>query len=634
MRDAKNNHLNIIKKIGQNWSLLLVGAILLVMVIYVVIKGEYIHVQPFDFMDSNIPWYKMLTDNHMWFGNEGVVPMLSGISRLEFFLTEFNVYYALYMIFPAFYAMVAGYLLKIILSVLSAMYLGRTLLIKGEDRSNYDRYKNIIVLCGLLFGIAPMYPSSDISFATLPFLLAILYRLYHQGKKRYFIVLLFYPLFSELGTFGVFICGYLGLFWLIDAIVHRKVRWRMLGGLASLSLGYILVEYRLFYLAFFSNEASIRTEYVRSYISTNELIRTLYDNMVNGPTFANALHKYVALPVCSLFLVYLFVRAIQKKNLKAFFTDPYVWIYIWIGVNAVFATVEFWDVYKSFISKISTFMHEFDISRCIWLNTFLWYTELAYALIRICELLRDHRSNPVVEKNVKSNQEGSHEDCKEKHQEPDNREKNRNKRLFRDLLGRISRPVAYLLCLANLVFILETQTFYNVAASNWEAIKRDLWGKGNPWLTTFGEYFSPDLMEQAKEACGYDGSYAVAFGLDPAVLEYSGIATLDGKLNYYSLAYKKEFCELIAPELEQNETHRSYMKRKGVHAYVLPVDLDESNETAMLQMDMDKFREMGGKYVFSALEILNAEEQGLTLVGECEDERSPYHIRCYQAAMK
>ena len=591
MQDEKNNHLNIIKKIGQNWSLLLVGAILLVMVVYVAIKGEYVYVQSFDFMDSNIPWYKMLTDNRMWFGNEGVVPMLSGISRLEFFLTEFNVYYALYMILPAFYAMVAGYLLKILLSVLSAMYLGRTLLIKGEDRSNYDRYKNIIVLCGLLFGIAPMYPSSDISFATLPFLLAVLYRLYHQGKKRYFIILLFYPLFSELGTFGVFICGYLGLFWLIDAIVQRKVRWRMLGGLASLSLGYILVEYRLFYLAFFSNEASIRTEYVRSYISTNELIRTLYDNMVNGPTFANALHKYVALPVCSLFLVYLFIRAIRKKDLKAFFTDPYVWIYIWIGVNAVFATVEFWDVYKSFISKISTFMHEFDISRCIWLNTFLWYMELAYALIRICELLRD-------------------------------------------LPGRIARPVAYLLCLANLVFILETQTFYNVAASNWEAIKRDLWGKGNPWLTTFGEYFSPDLMEQAKEACGYDGSYAVAFGLDPAVLEYSGIATLDGKLNYYSLAYKKEFCELIAPELEQNETHRSYMKRKGVHAYVLPADLDESSETAMLRMDMDKFREMGGKYVFSALEILNAEEQGLTLVGECEDARSPYHIRCYQAAMK
>ena len=58
-------------------------------------------------------------------------------------------------------------------------------------------------------------------------------------------------------------------------------------------------------------------------------------------------------------------------------------------------------------------------------------------------------------------------------------------------------------------------------------------------------------MEEIKADINYDGEYAAGYGLNTAVLEYSGISTLDGYLGFYPQSYKEEFTKLIWPAYER-----------------------------------------------------------------------------------
>ena len=60
-----------------------------------------------------------------------------------------------------------------------------------------------------------------------------------------------------------------------------------------------------------------------------------------------------------------------------------------------------------------------------------------------------------------------------------------------------------------------------------------------------------------KEDIGYEGEWSAAYGLHPAVLEYNGIATLDGYLGFYPQSYKEDFRRIIAPALERVEASRA-----------------------------------------------------------------------------
>ena len=126
--------------------------------------------------------------------------------------------------------------------------------------------------------------------------------------------------------------------------------------------------------------------------------------------------------------------------------------------------------------------------------------------------------------------------------------------------------------------------------------------------------------------------------MHPAVLQYNGIATLDGYLGLYSEEYKQQFGKLIAPALEGSEEFRTTFWDSGIRAYLYSgagentyQPLKEINLVDnKLYIDGDVFREMGGKYIFSRIEISNAEELGLVLKGEYTHESSPYIIYVYE----
>ena len=140
------------------------------------------------------------------------------------------------------------------MSIIGFVILGKTIY-NGEGGKSLQ----VFIFCGLIYGICPTWPPAAFAFASLPMLLTLLIRLYRKFDWRYMILLLLYPVISNFVLFGLFICGYLLMFFIIDWIYNKRPAWRFLGAIIFLSAGYIIVEWRLFYAMLFSGEESIRS---------------------------------------------------------------------------------------------------------------------------------------------------------------------------------------------------------------------------------------------------------------------------------------------------------------------------------------------------------------------------------------
>jgi hypothetical protein len=186
--------------------------------------------------------------------------------------------------------------------------------------------------------------------------------------------------------------------------------------------------------------------------------------------------------------------------------------------------------------------------------------------------------------------------------------------------------------------VVGTQTLYNdfyntIYVNAYRIIK----GKESETLS-YGEFFSTKLFEEIKADIDYNGEYAVAYGYHPAVLTYNKIATLDACLSHYYQSYKEDFREIIAPALDRSDDAREYFDGWGGRAYIfspttesiwLPSRTKEVTDHN-LYIDSEAFRKLGGRYVFSRIELDNADDLGLILINSYTEASSPYTIWVYK----
>lgn len=191
-----------------------------------------------------------------------------------------------------------------------------------------------------------------------------------------------------------------------------------------------------------------------------------------------------------------------------------------------------------------------------------------------------------------------------------------------------------LLFLSFCVICLKDETYNhirnNLIAATCSVISKEYDGM------SYGDFYSEELFEQIKKDIDYNGEWSIAFGMHPAVIEYNNIATLDGYLSTYSLEYKEQFRKLIAPELEMDEENADYFDMWGGRAYIFSdevafqparsLERDEAN----ININPEVFRDMGGKYIFSRVSMINMNELGFSERGIYTDESSPYTIYVYE----
>lgn len=547
--------------------------------------GENSIIAVHDNLDLFIPQFQMMKNTGSFWAHDVDVPFLGSISR-DVLPSEFSLYTMLYMVLPAYPAYVAGYLLKILIAVFSCI-----LLAKDFCGDAYGRYKPLAWLLGLAYGVLNVFPAFGIPFASIPLVVFLVRKIYKAPSVKWYIALFLYPLLSYFSYFGLFILGYMAVAFLWLWIRDKKFPLRMLLAVLVLAAGSIACEYRLFGMMLFDDTVTIRSTIEAGNYPAGEIIRTILEGFCKGMFHAESLHTYLVMPVCLIYFVYRNVSYIRNKNGKMIFHDVFNLLMLALVFNSVVYGIYYWEPFRRVIEMVCPPLTGWQFNRTIFFNPFIWYGAFFLVLIRLYD-----------------------------------REEKR---------GRI---LANVLAVAAVLLIVLTGSRYNdLYHTCFDQAYRLVKGQPGDSLS-FKEFYSRELFEEAKEDIAYCGQWSAAYGFYPATLEYNGISTVDGYLGFYSQDYKEEFRKVVAPALERVEESREYFDSWGARAYLYSgTDLSIVNGSRNYQVsdrdiyiDIDAFKALGGRYIFSRIELANAQEAGLALAGAYTHESSPYTLYVYQ----
>ena len=576
------------KKLISRWYVVITAGFLLFAGLVFFICGEKSVIAVHDNLDLFIPQFQMMKDTGTFFSHGKDVPFLGGISR-DVLPSEFSLYTVLYMLLPAYPAYVIGYLLKIVIAVFSCILLAGD--VCGE---NYEAYKPLVWVLGLAYGALNVFPAFGIPFASIPLALWLLLRIYREPKIKWYVFLFFYPMLSYFSYFGLFILAYMSLAFLWLWIRDKKFPGRILPAICILSVGCIACEYRLFGTMLFGDEETIRTTMEAGSLTAGEIITTIGEVFAKGMFHAESVHTYLVLPVCILYFFYLNISYLRSKNSKGIFHDLYNLVMLIIVFNSAVYGIYYWEGFRGLVEKLCPPLTGWQFNRTVFFSPFLWYAAFFLVLKRLYE-------------------SSSHQ--------------------------KVMKAAANLLAVAALLLIVLTNTRYNDLYHTCLDQAYRL-AKGAPSNQLgFGEFYSEGLFEEAKADIGYEGEWSAAYGFYPAILEYNGIATLDGYLGFYSQDYKEAFRKIIAPALERVEESREYFDTWGARASlysgtdisIVSATRDYHVTDNEIYIDTDAFKALGGRYIFSRIELSNDKEAGLALIGSYTHKKSPYSLYVYKA---
>lgn len=555
--------------------------------------GERSYIGVHDNMDLFLAQFQMLKNTDSFWKHGVDVPFLGGVSR-DNLPSELSLYSLLFMLFPTYTAYVLGILGKILIGMFSFRLLAGELL--GE---RFEKYRPVVYMTGFVYGICWFFPAFGFAFASIPLCAWLLVKIYRgQGKWGYgwYAALFAYPLLSYFSYHGIFILGYLALVvvWMVCRTVYvgakrRRERipvsrdgqdWkpvlRLAAALFVLAVGFVVCEYRLFSQMLFSDEVTIRSSIVNASLSLPEIFREIGQVFCEGIFHADGVHGKIVLPVCLIYFVANNAQYLRKKEGKAVLRDPFNLLMVFILFNCVVYGFYDFEPLRSLVEKLIPPLQGWQFNRTIFFNPFLWYAALFLVLQRLYDagIWQMWLANGIV-------------------------------------------------CIAALAVILTPTRYNDLYNTCYNRAYEHFHGQEVDELS-YEQFYAADLFEEIKADIGYQGEWAAAYGFHPAVLEYNGIATLDGYLGFYSQQYKEEFRKIIAPALERVEATRIYYDDWGARAYLYSgTDLSIVSATKTvyatddrIYMDGDAFRALDGKYLFSRIRLSNAQEVGLSLLGE------------------
>lgn len=575
------------KKLISKWYLFIAAGFILFAGLVFALSGEDSIIAVHDNLDLFIPQFQMMKDTKTFFRHGVDVPFLGGISR-DCLPAEFSLYTMLYMILPAYPAYIAGYLLKIVIAIGSCI-----LLAKDLYGGKYEDYRPLVWTLGLAYGVLNVFPAFGIPFASIPLVIYLVRKIYAQPSVKWYAALFFYPFLSYFSYFGLFILAYMvvALIWLW--IRDKKFPGRILLSICVLAAGCIACEYRLFGMMLLGDEVTIRSTMEAGSFTAGEILKTIAEVFTGGMFHAESVHFYLVLPVCAVYFILLNAFYIIKKNVKGIFHDLYNLLMLILVFNSIVYGIYYWEGFRNVVEAICPPLTGWQFNRTVFFSPFIWYAAFFMVLKRLYDSGR---------KNLKA--------------------------------------AANLLAVVSLLIIVLSGTRYNDLYHTCFNQTYRLIKGGKTQQLSFGEFYSEELFEQAKEDMGYQGEWSAAYGFYPAILEYNGIATLDGYLGFYAQSYKEDFRKIIAPALERVEESREYFDSWGARAYLYSgTDLSIVNAQRSLNVtdqdiyiDIDAFKALGGKYIFSRIELTNETEAGLKRIGTYASEQSPYVLYVYQVS--
>ena len=449
-----------------------------------------------------------------------------------------------------------------------AAFLGMYLLLR--DHFVMERgLGQIRVGTALAFALTPFWPSGMLSTLGMPLALWAFLTI-RKGAKHWgnYLVLTLLPLYSSIVLGFFFFLSAMGFFWLSDVIRGKGWNWRFLIAIAYMTGVYLVTDYRLVYSFLFDDEPNSRDEYFHARLTFGHSVRLTFKNFVLGHHHANTIHTLFILPVIIIALLLIW----KKGNFKL--ERRFVFLFI---LNFILsAWYAFW-FYKGWLPLTERFhfLDTFNFARYHFLRPLVIYVLFAAGL-----------------------------------------------KILWAQQGVLRRAVP-LLVVAQVTLL---------AMTNEEIIFQN-----NP---TVKEFYAEEQFSEIKKHIGKpQEDYRVAsIGLHPAIAQYNGYYTLDTYNNFYPLTYKYQFREIIAKELEKNKKIRIYFDEWGGRCYLFTDELGKhymfkktsKKRIKNLELNLQPFKKMGGKFIFSSVPIDNASENGMNLNKVFHSKSSAWKIYLYE----
>lgn len=339
------------------------------------ILGENAHIRVHDNLDSNIAWYKVLTESGELFGsvNSEVDQVINGLPRYAYG-SEWTGIVWLHAIFPSMFAYSLSQLITRILAFLGMYLLLRDFFAKDQGA------KVIRIGVALAFALTPFWPSGMLSTLGHPLALwAFLKIRSGTASVKEWLTIILLPLYSSIVLGFFFFLAAIGLVWLYDLITKRKWNLKFLGSIALMSSIFLIIEYRLVYSTIFSEEKSHRIEFISS---RHELWRSLtlsFKNFVFGHNHVMTLHTFIILPILLFVLGMIFYKKEwrQEKLFIFLFILNYLlslWYALWFN--------NLWIPLKEKFEILNTF----NFARFHFLRPLIIYTSFGMALQYLWQL--------------------------------------------------------------------------------------------------------------------------------------------------------------------------------------------------------------------------------------------------------
>ncbi|MGI4872891.1 MAG: DUF6044 family protein [Janthinobacterium lividum] len=550
--------------------------------------GTHSYVLLHDSLDTEFSFLYLLTKLHVVFayGADVVVPqLLDGLPR-NALRSGLSVTVLVFDLLPNLLVAYQVHQLLVRVGGLLAMYwLLRRYGLAGPQQ------RGLAAAVALAWATLPLYSIYGLTVLGQPALLRAALDL-RQGRGRYtcWLVCAAFPLWSIFVYVGPFIALVWGGFLAFDLARRGRAAWGSTGrgavGLALLVGMYVVVEWPLF------NSLLVARQFV-SHREEFDFVRLLPHGLGAGLREALRffwLGQYHASPFfrgAALLAVALVLRRLAPARCLVL-ARRVGWLLAGLAGTALFCG--FVPQLVMLLQKQLPLLHAFNFNRFHFLTALAWFGVLVLAL----------RELPVTVPSAR----------------------------------RLALALVGLQVLAALPF---NEEYVNNL--------RILVGRPQANAPSYAAFVAPGLLAQVRQFIYQrtgqaPAAYRVAsLGLPPAVAQLNGFYTLDSYQASYPLPYKHAFRPLIAGELAKSPALATYFDAWGNRCFLFSSELGrnylwgkQSGRTVQhYAFDAPAFRQLGGRYVLSAVQLAHPQESGLRLLGVFEVADAYWRLHVYEA---
>jgi hypothetical protein len=526
-----------------------------------------------DNLDAEYAQLKLLAQSGklLTFGNPLIANVFDGVPR-SLFRSPLDFTALFFAAFDAHAAYIINHVVTHTIGFVG-MYL---LLTRHWITAPGDRY--IAAGTALAFAFLPFYSILGASISAQPLLLDAFLNI-RAGKfqKRSFLVVFLFPFYANLVMAGPFVLVALGLLLLVDAYRKHTINLPFLGALALLVCVYVAVNIPLI-ASVFSGFVSHRSEWpldIYGALNVRESFFRARELFFLTQYHAGQFQTYLILLAFALAFA---LRIIRKQSVK-----------LPLGLIAIITLIcFFYGFYTFFVhafAERAPLLLTFQAHRFYILLPLLWLMLFALALSEI---------------------------------------------------GRVPKFVPFVLILLLGQLYLITFSPSSGAAEFKNNVK--LLSGREIYQPTHRQYHAEKLFEEVAAFIGKPKSEyrVVSLGMPPSVTQFNGFYTLDSYQANYALEYKQRFRRIIEKELAKDEGLRRYYDNWGSRVYIFSSELGHNwlhvhtKVVRNLQLDPVSLRELGAKYLLSAVPIENATQNSLQLLKTFRHPNSWWTVRLYQ----